>query len=77
MELVPADFAEEIFDELEGVDWLDWTGKRPVTNFRNHIRMRWQRTKKVKQTNGYPKDNNGAPDRDAFTYAARRKTPTN
>jgi len=67
MENVPAAFAEEIFDELEGVEWLDWH-RRPVKNFRNHIRMRWRKTQKIK-SNGHHKNGNGGPDPGEYTYA--------
>lgn len=72
MENVPAEFAGEIFDDLEGVNWIDWHD-RAVTNWRSHIRYRWSRSQKTKSAYGNGKKHDGSPDRDQFTYAGRAR----
>ncbi len=74
MENVPAEFAGEIFDDLEGVNWIDWHD-RAVTNWRSHIRYRWSRSQKTKNTyaNGNGKKSDGCVDRSQFTYAGRAR----
>lgn len=37
---VPAEFAIELFNQLEGRDWVDGAGQ-PITNFMRHAKYRW------------------------------------
>lgn len=47
MGMIPAAFAKRIYNQLEGRNWKDGAGQ-PVTNFRKHIKYRWQKEQETK-----------------------------
>lgn len=49
MEMVPAQFAAEIYNQMEGVGWKDGSN-RAVTNWRRYIKGRYSRPQEIKSS---------------------------
>jgi hypothetical protein len=43
---VPAEFAKDVFNQCEGVNWIDGA-RRPITNFRSYVASRFSRQREV------------------------------
>jgi hypothetical protein len=48
---VPGDFAAEVYQQMDGVGWIDGAG-RNVDKFRGYLASRWSKEKRTKTANG-------------------------